>query len=216
MIHRLYTLLVRIWRPQRWKRLRRQLDLCDDESVVDIGGTVWFWERLRPCPPKLVITNLDPGALRNSETSNIAHVQADGCRLPFADGEFDLAFSNSVIEHVGCRERQVEFAREVCRVGRKVWVQTPAREFPIEPHFLGLGIHWLPARRQPFAARWLSVRGWIDRTETEKLSKPGTIRLLSRQEMQELFPDCTIDVERFLGLPKSYIARRQIAQQKKR
>ena len=69
-------------------------------------------------------------------------------RLPFADGEFDLAYCNSVIEHVP-RERRAAFAAELRRVARGWYVQTPARSFPIEPHSLLPGAHWLPARAAP-------------------------------------------------------------------
>jgi hypothetical protein len=53
-----------------------------------------------------------------------------------SDQEYDIAFSNSVIEHVGDWERQAAFASEIRRVGKNLWIQTPAKECPIEPHYL--------------------------------------------------------------------------------
>lgn len=61
----------------------------------------------------------------------------------FADGSIDLVHSNSVIEHVGGWPDIVAMAREARRVGRSGWIQTPAQEFPIEPHFHLPLVHWL-------------------------------------------------------------------------
>ena len=55
--------------------------------------------------------------------------------LPFADGEFDLAYCSSVIEHVAPARRGA-FAAELRRVARGWYVQTPAWSFPVEPHAL--------------------------------------------------------------------------------
>ena len=63
--------------------------------------------------------------------------------LPFTDGEFDLVYCSSVIEHVPPARRET-FARELRRVGRGWFVQTPAFSFPIEPHALLPFAHWLP------------------------------------------------------------------------
>ena len=94
--------------------------------------------------------------------------------LPFADGEFDLAYCSSVIEHIAPEDRAA-FARELRRVASGWFVQTPAFSFPIEPHALLPFAHWLPPRlRRPY---WrLGVAGdWED------------IALLRRREMAELF-----------------------------
>ena len=88
-------------------------------------------------------------------------VRADGRNLPFADGEFDLCFSNAVIEHVaGGREGQRQFVDELCRVAGRVFVTTPNRWFPIDPHTLLPFVHWLPAG--PVRDRLLRLRGFAD------------------------------------------------------
>ncbi len=114
-------------------------------------------------------------------------------RLPFEDGEFDLVYSNSVIEHVA-PERRPRFAAECRRVGRGWYVQTPAASFPVEPHSLLPGAHWLgPVLRRPY---WrLGAAGhWED------------IRLLGRAELESLFGPAI--PERFGPLTKSWICVR--------
>ncbi len=145
---------------------------------------------------------VDAGDGSESGEANVRQCKGDGCALPFADRSFDVAFSNSVIEHVGGFDKQAAFAREVRRVGRKVWLQTPARECPFEPHLLAIGLHWIPGHLAP--AAWIhgpnsdTTRDILDHT-----------RLLSRREFESLFPDCRIITERLLWvLPKSYVAVR--------
>jgi SAM-dependent methyltransferase len=114
-------------------------------------------------------------------------------RLPFADEEFDLVYCNSVIEHVP-PERRARFASECRRVARGWYVQTPAVSFPLEPHSLLPGAHWLaPALRRPY---WrLGAAGdWED------------VRLLRRRELEALFGPAI--PERFGPLTKSWISVR--------
>jgi Methyltransferase domain len=129
--------------------------------------------------------------------------------LPFADRAFDVVFSNSVIEHVSTWERQMQFAAGARRVGRKLWVQTPAYEFFIEPHLMTPFIHWLPVRWQRRLLRNFTPWGWLTRPPTPTVDAfIAEVRLLTRSEMRKLFPECEILEEKFLGMTKSYIAVR--------
>jgi SAM-dependent methyltransferase len=103
-------------------------------------------------------------------------VVADGRRLPFADGEFDVAVSNAVVEHVGGADDQRAFVHELCRVGRRIFVSTPNRWFPIEVHTLLPLVHWLPRARARAAFRALGRE------------EATSIRLLGRREFRSLFP----------------------------
>lgn len=176
------------------------------ESVLDVGGTAEFWAG-SPLAPHLTLLN--PDAARASPAAPPVRLVGDGCNLPFRDGAFAIVFSNSAIEHVGTWERQQAFAREARRVGRRLWIQTPAREFFVEPHLIAPFIHWLPRSWQRRLIRNFTLRGWLERPDEKAVAEfLAEVRLLTFAEMQALFPDCTILRERFLGLTKSYIAVR--------
>lgn len=137
-------------------------------------------------------------------------VVGNGCELEYADESYDIVFSNSVIEHLGTWENQIRFANEARRVGGKLWIQTPAREFFIEPHFIAPFIHWMPKSARKRLLRYFTVWGWLSKPTPEQVdSAIAEIRLLSYEEMLQLFPDCEIYRERFLFFfTKSYSAHR--------
>src|SRR3954469_19499512 len=125
-----------------------------ETAVVDVGVTNApfgagssdnFFEARYPWPGQITAvghTELDRFA---AAFPHVRAVRADGRDLPFADGEFDLAFSNAVVEHVaGGREGQRAFVHELCRVAGRVFVTTPNRWFPLEVHTLLPFVHWLP------------------------------------------------------------------------
>src|SRR5258706_140697 len=126
------------FRERRWERVKRELALKGSEAVVDVGGTDKSWWFVDWGGP-IVRCNLDRLAATNG-----SRVVGDGCHLPFGDRSFDIAFSNSVIEHVGTLEAQIMFANEFRRVARKYFLQTPNRHFPIEPHYLFPLFQFLP------------------------------------------------------------------------
>jgi SAM-dependent methyltransferase len=123
-------------------------------------------------------------------------VQADVLAgLPFADGEFDLAYCSSVIEHVAPAQRPA-FARELRRVARGWYVQTPAFSFPIEPHALLPFAHWLPAGLRRHYWRFGVAGAWEE------------IELLRRAEMEALFGAPL--AERIGPLVKSWVSVRPL------
>ena len=137
-----------------------------ETTVVDVGitdapfgggSTDNFFEALYPWPERITAvghTELDRFA---AAFPHVRVVRGDGRELPFADGEFELGFSNAVVEHVaGGRAGQHQFVSELCRVARRVFVTTPNRWFPLDPHTLLPFAHWLPAgvlRERLFRAR---------------------------------------------------------------
>jgi hypothetical protein len=202
---------LRHFRSRRMRLFERTFRISSGTRVLDVGGSGLIWQ-FAAVRPQLTIINL-PTALEAS-AEGVTLVAGDARRLPFADGSFDIVFSNSVIEHVGTRAEQQKFAAEAARVGRSYWVQTPNRHFPIELHLMLPLVHYLPKKWQ---------RAMIERfTVWELAARPSEaqrrfyidhflneLNLLSARELEALFPDGEIVGERFLGWRKSLIAVRR-------
>ena len=155
------------------------LDVGADELAFGEGdgcGTLNFFEELYPWPERITALGLHDGAGFRERYPDVRYVQGDACALPFADGEFDVVFSNAVIEHVGDRARQRRLVLEALRVGRRVFLTTPNRRFPVEVHTRLPFVHWLPDRA---SHRLYDLAG-------KGFAKE--IHLLSRGTLESLFP----------------------------
>ncbi|WP_373087830.1 class I SAM-dependent methyltransferase [Sneathiella sp.] len=177
-------------------------------KIIDIGGTAQFWEQVGfagRSDVDVVAINLAAG---ESGFDNIKIVKGDACNLSeFGDQEFDIAFSNSVIEHLFTFENQRRMAEEVQRVAKAYWVQTPNFWFPMEPHFHVPGWQWMPLAMciSLIQKRRCGWRGPYTNREDAKLAVEE-VRLMTRSEMKELFPKSQIWDEPFFGLVKSIVA----------
>ena len=210
MAKTLYDLLRPIQQRTRGRRMRRfaeQFGLTSSTRVLDVGGTHDNW-LLAPVRPQVTLLNNERTPLdRSTVPPEFTYLVGDGCQLPFPDSSFDVVYSNSVIEHLGCWEQQVRFAHEVRRVGRSFYVQTPNRRFPVEPHVVGLAVHWIPRERRAPYLRYLSLHGLIHRRPlSEYQAFVDEVAMLSEEDMRALFPDAAIEAESFAGLEKSLIA----------
>lgn len=153
------------------------LDVGADELAFGEGGgcrTLNFFEELYPWPDRITALGLHDGAGFRERYPAVRYVQGDACALPFADGEFEVVFSNAVIEHVGGRERQRRLVLEALRVGRRIFLTTPNRRFPVEVHTGLPFVHWLP---DAVAHRAYDLVGKGFAKELDLLS-PGTLASL--------------------------------------
>jgi SAM-dependent methyltransferase len=175
----------------RGRKLRlflEELRPTADTTVLDVGAdelgfgegdgcaTMNFFEELYPWPERITALGLHDGAGFRATYPHIPYVQGDACALPFEDGAFDIVFSNAVIEHVGGRDRQRQLVTEAIRVGRRVFITTPNRRFPVEVHTRLPLVHWLPDA--------LSHRAY-DLTGREIGAE---VDLLTRRSFAQLFP----------------------------
>lgn len=196
----------------RRKRTKHLLDMIPSDKktrILDVGGTEQFWTNLWgnaiPNNVEITIVNITPQASSNPQ---IHAVSGDARDLSlFQSGEFDICFSNSVLEHVGTLLDQNRAAAEMRRVAKRYFVQTPYRYFPIEPHF------HVPAWAQlPVVVRTALHRrfhlGWMRAQPDYLLAKSDVeqIRLLNIREFRALFPNAKIIAERIGPLLKSLIA----------
>jgi hypothetical protein len=190
----------------RWARFRRfiqVLNVTSHDSILDVGGSAQTWIG-SGFESNVTILNLQEIA----GVQGFRFVLGDACDMSrFADNAFDIVFSNSVIEHVGERERQAQLAAEIRRVGRHYWVQTPYRHFPLEPHFLFPFFQYLPGSVQRFVGqRWKYSH--LKRNSDDVEAELSRLRMLNKREFSEYFPDGQLILEKVLGLTKTMIVYR--------
>lgn len=177
-------------------------------TVLDIGGTQDFWtQMLGGVKRDIRVTLLNIEHQRVTSEKFISAV-GDARSMPqIADKSFDVVFSNSVIEHVGSYHNQQRMAREVMRVGKRYFVQTPNKRFPLEPHFLFPWFQYLPNSARAQIVHRFDV-GWYKRIPDldDARREVESIQLLTRREFAALFPGASIHTERFGGLAKSFVA----------
>lgn len=181
-------------------------EIPEPVTILDIGGTESYWNVVMgPGDKKAEITLLNKYRQKVNR-EGFASLQGDACNLSFGTNTFDIIFSNSVIEHVGSFEDQQKMASEVSRVGKRFFLQTPNRYFPIEPHFLFPFFQFLPIRWRIWLVRHFDL-GWMKRQSTDDsaLKLIESIRLLDRHEIIRFFPDAHLYEEKFLGFTKSFI-----------
>jgi len=200
--------IFRFTRSRRMRRFERELKPKSTDRVLDIGGGCFNWQFVQT-PLHVTLLNLYRCPIDAEAPVDFESVEGDATCMNYDDKSFEIGFSNSVIEHVGGSREQRKFADEVRRVSQRIWIQTPAKEFFLEPHFLLPFVHWLPISFRRWLVPKFSPRRLGGKSNIEHLRDlVDEVRLLSKREMQEMFPDCRIITERFLLMPKAYIAVR--------
>ena len=198
----------RYFRRRRLLWLARTFRLRESSTVLDLGGSEYYWHWISP-RPSVTVANFES---RDIDPERLPWVQADGRRLPFRSGSFDLVYCNSVVEHLPDEPSRQAMAREIARVGRAYCVQTPNRWFPVDAHTLTPFFHFLPRSWQARLARNFTVWGWLQRPgPAEARGFVENTNLLAARDLRRIFPDAAIRRERFLCLTKSVSAVRQEA-----
>jgi SAM-dependent methyltransferase len=209
-------------RLRRGRLFIERLQPTSTDKILDLGGgRGGHIAEIVPYRNNVTIADMDAESLRRAaETYGFNTLCLDGGeKFAIADGQFDVVFCSSVIEHVtGPKEivydledagqfaasahtAQANFAAEVRRVAKRYFVQTPYKYFPLEQHsFLPFFVVLLPRRWQVRLMRFLAHR-WIKPVYPD-------FRLLTIKEMRALFPDAEIVLERYCGFVKSIVAIR--------
>ena len=190
-------------RQRRNEEFNRRFPDLENMRVLDLGGTATAWRGAAVHPAKLTLVNLDHEQDHGEPWMDI--VYADACAGGF--GQYDLVFSNSLLEHLGGHARRQQFAEVVRESAPYWWIQTPYRYFPVEPHWVFPGFQFLPFRvRQEITQRWKIGHMGAHADATEAASLVASVELISVTEMRSYFPAGEIWFERLAGLPKSLVA----------
>jgi hypothetical protein len=151
--------------------------VSDGGYGADVRGSANFFEALYPWPARIVAVSTQHLTVFQQAFPEVTAVRADGRSLPFEADQFDVGFSNAVVEHLPDPASQRAFVGELCRVSRFVFVTTPSRWFPIDTHTLVPLAHWLPDPWRDAVYRTLRRRDGLG------------LRLLTPSGFLGLFPD---------------------------
>lgn len=194
------------------EEIHKERGIC---RILDLGGTPNYWnifpsDWLRSNAVKVTLLNVKAFQLREDQNFLFDSVSGDARNLAqYPDSEFDLVHSNSVIEHVGLWRDMKLMACEIARVGRAYYVQTPNFWFPIEPHYFFPALHWLPLPLRVKLAMRMPLGSWPRAASVDAaMTAQQAAILLDFDAMKALFPDATLQRERFFGLTKSLVAMR--------
>jgi hypothetical protein len=198
---RMFQLFMEVMRPGPQTRVL-DVGVTNDETQRESN----YFEQMYPYPQNITCVGTEDGSHLAARYPGLQYRQVRaGDPLPFRDREFDVVFSNAVIEHVGSRADQAAFARELCRVGQSFFVTTPDRRFPVE-HHTGLPfLHYLPPGVFRSMLRGTRYRHWAEESN---------LNILTARELARLFP-ATVRVEvrsiRLAGLPSNLAAFGRVA-----
>lgn len=164
------------------------MDPTAESTILDIGVTSDieriesnFFEKLYPYKHKITAASLDDATHLQNTYKDLKFIKLqDGESLPFLDNEFDIAFSNAVVEHVGSKEKQQRFINEIIRVSRKCFISVPNRLFPVEHHTALPFIHYLPKNIHRKILKLLN-KGFYASEER--------LNLLTKGDFKALFPN---------------------------
>jgi len=203
----------------RSKRIKGFLSLVNDlyirngkVEIIDIGGTRAYWKIL-PMDfldlnnVTIYLLNM-PGTNITSKEERFKYIEGDGCDLSgYKSNSFDIVHSNSVIEHVGDWSEMQKFSKEIRRLAKCYYIQTPNYWFPIEPHCVTPFFHWLPKPFRVALIMRFSLGNWARRNSvSEAVLAVESAKLLDYKMFKELFYDAELSREKVMFLSKSLIA----------
>lgn len=200
-------------RKKRFEMLEKRIESLASQkesfTILDIGGDIDYWKHVGWQNPKfdIFLLNLYENTISASDSNKFHSVIGNALNIPFKKDDFDLIFSNSVIEHVGSIQNQRKFAEEVTRLSNRYIIQTPSFWFPLEPHSLIPFFQFIPHKIRALLIMTFNINYFPKaKSYKEAVSVSKTTIMFTKKNFQKLFPEAEIQVERLFGIPKSYTA----------
>lgn len=196
----------------RRKRLEFFSEFCSKldkpVKIIDLGGSDYHWRNSgfkNNSDYHITIVNTESQNLR--ELRNVSFIKMDIKNLMFFDDkEYDVVYSNSLIEHIADQDDRKKLAAEIVRIGKHYFIQTPNYFFPVEPHFLFPFFQFFPEIMRTKLIMKFNL-GWFEKQtdESEAKAMAVSIKLFKKEELKKLFPEGNIYSEKYLMLNKSFI-----------
>jgi SAM-dependent methyltransferase len=208
-------------REKRSKIFQSHFNIDPNTTILDLGGgdghliatTLKNIDKKNVC-----VADIDKKGLERAKAQGFNTLELDESGIiPIEKNQFDIIFSNSVLEHVtvdkgdmykiksnkefhnAAMVRQQKFANEIRAKSDKYYVQTPYKYFLIESHTWLPGLIVFLPRTLQMGIIKLFNKFWPKKTTPDW-------HLLTYKEMEQLFPDAKIIKEKSLFMVKSLIA----------
>lgn len=162
----------------------------ENQTVLDIGvhsekshspeSANYFIKTFKYHPSKYTGLGIEDMANVEKKYPNMKFVQYPGGVFPFKDKQFDWAYSNAVIEHVGDISIKIDFINEMNRVSKNVFFTTPNKYFPVDAHTMVWFIHW----KDSLFSKW--------REKNNTWWPQERLNLVSMKELKYLLKECGI------------------------
>jgi len=219
MLKSLFAIYSKNARKRRAAVFHSYFPIQDNTKVLDLGGHDGEYIMTMGINKKnIFVADFDKTALDKAKNNGLNVVLLDESgRIPCTKNDYDIIFSNSVIEHVTVDkddmynyktnrefrkiawERQQLFATQIREKSDKYYVQTPYKYFLIESH------SWLPVFIVMMPRRWqIAIIRAFNKFWPKQTSPDWN--LLTFKEMKQLFPEARIIREKSFFLTKSLIA----------
>lgn len=203
-----FSYLIAYWFRKKRRKIFLEFikEMTKPIYILDIGGTEYFWWQMGLINKKELKITLLNRWKQPTQAKNIKSIVGDARDLSlFKERQFDIVFSNSLIEHLGTYKNQLQMAKEAQRVGKAYFIQTPNKFFPIEPHFLLPFFFLIPKKIRPFLVYHLSLKCRGRFTSMLEVNRfINSIRLVTEEDLKKMFPRATIFKEKVFGLTKSF------------
>lgn len=220
MLKKIFNLYSSRARKKRAAIFNSYFKIDASTRILDLGGADGaFIASTVPFRENIFVADIDKDQLRKAkEKFGFKTIQLDESGvIPCSKNEYDIIFSNSVIEHVtvdkddmykfktnesfrkAALERQKLFANEIRSKCDRYYVQTPYKYFLIESHSWLPGIIVLLPRTLQMKVISTFNKFWAKKTSPDW-------HLLTVRDMKALFPEAEIIKERSLFFTKSLIA----------
>lgn len=138
-------------RKRKYEYFKNNFIITPETKILDVGFANQeyspvdnYLEKSYPFLDKITALGVDGKDMFEKKYPEVYAVIYGGDIFPFKDKYFDIGWSNAVIEHVGKREKKVQFLKEMLRTCNIVYFTTPNIYFPVELHIRILLLHWLP------------------------------------------------------------------------
>lgn len=144
-------------RSRKYNYFLQTIKPCIDDKILDVGFTennyseeANYLEKHYPHQKNITALGIEDAGEKGDFSTLYpltTVVRYDGNLFPFENDSFDICWSNAVIEHVGKREKQVLFVKEMLRTCKVVYFTTPNKLFPFDLHTKLPFFHWLPKKQ---------------------------------------------------------------------